>query len=411
MIGDRDKACVYFEQTADGIRLSKTSGVDAIVRRLNRAARRASSTRAIVAAVIVDKPQAKKLRRLIDRAWSSHRRGGGIFTVSAAEARQVAQHLADKFGMTVYGTAAPLSEAASNLALEHFARGRRAKWSPGSGEDMAAITELYAAGFITRHKGGLYKGTERTAAAARKRAKSRVPARGKPAIVVPNTPIIGEAIVPEPHMARELLLARMEEASEAGDDPHDVLHRDAYRGALVNLRDQLGGFATLDLDEFQRRGVAEFRQTGEEGQLGGAKAIDYAVTRVDSSLVNTVTEAGAVARAEHRSAIDMLKAPRDGEDDKDRKPGLVRAAVAERLAVLGHSLRDVSIAIGMGSGGQGRQRTKAIAMGVATDLARHFGFYRGRRSAIRGEGSRPTNVASAYRYEIPAEKARNGEKA
>lgn len=404
--------CVYFEQAAGGIKLGVTTAVDRVVGRLNRASRRASATSStIIAAVPADKDRASKLRRVISRAWSGQHRGGGVFTVSPAEVRVIADHLADKFDMVVYGADRPLSGAATNLVVQHFARGKRSKWTPPDDKHDDVLSELLAAGAITKHRGGLYCGSERSAALVRRAAQSRVPARGKPSMVVSNTPIIGEAVVPEPRMPRELLIARMEEAADSGLDPHDVLHRDAYRGALVNLREQLGGYAVLELDEFQRRGVAEFRQTGEEGQLGGAKAIDYEVTRVDSSLVNTVTEAGALARAQHSSACEMLKAPRHGEDEDDRRPGLVRVAVAERLAIRGQSLREVSIALGMGAGGAARERTKAIAMGVATDLARHFGFLRGGRSPLRHDGNRPSDLPAAMRTEITVKKGRKREKA
>lgn len=413
MLPTNTKTAVYFAPAAGGVRMSTTTKLEPLIRKIGRGAR-SSRDAEVVIAVVADTAGAKKLRRVLERHWRSQHRGGGTFTIGAAEVVQVASHIADSYGLTCYGRDRQLTASARNLVLRRFARGRKARWQPG-GADQGVLDELLAAGVVTRHqrRNGTveYRGTERAIAIARGVASGRVPERGKPQPVVPNTPIIGEAVVPEPLMGRELLLARMDEAAEAGTDPHDVLQRDAYRGALVNLRDQLGSFAALELDEFQRRGVAKFRQTGEEGQLGGAKAIDYSVTRVDSSLVNTVTEAGALARSEYSSACDMLKAPRAGEDEDDRRPGLVRVAVAERLAIWGQSLREVSVALGMGSGGAARDRTKTIAIGVATDLARHFGYLRGRRSPIRQEGNRPNAVPETFRHEIRLKKPSKRKKA
>lgn len=406
--------CLYLVRQRDGLKLSTTSKIEPLIRKIGRGSRRSRGADVLIA-VVGNDARIKKLRRVLERHWRDQYRGGGTYTIGAAEAVQVVRHITDTYQFTCYGPDRPVGQSARYLALHRFARGRRAKWQPGVSADQAVLDELLAAGIITRHqlRNGTveYRGTERASAIARRVADERVPGRGKPPVIVSNTPIIGEAVVPEPHMARELLIARMDEAIAAGSDPHDVLHRDAYRGAMVNLRDQLGGFASLELDEFQRRGVAKFRQTGEDGQLGGAKAIDYEVTRVDSSLVNTVTEAGALARAEYRSATDMLKATRPGEDEDDRRPGLVRAAVAERLAIQGQSLREVSIALGMGSGGAARDRTRAIAMGIATDLARHFGYLRGGRSPIRQEGHRPSAVPEAFRHEITPKRTKKREKA
>jgi|GEM_PF-6580868 len=387
---------IYFTSDVAGVRMNTTSKVDALIGRLNRSSRRAAPS-PIVAAVIVDKAGARKLRRVLDRRWSGQRRGSGVFGVSPTEVTQVAQFVADKFGITVYGVQRELSAGARNLVLARFARGKRGKWTPAAGHtDQAALDELLAAGIITRHRGDVYRGTERSAGIVRQMAKQRVPERGRPAPSERPVLITKAVVVPDPMMARELLLSRMDDAQHAGGDPLDVLHRDAYRGAVVNQRDRLGGYAMLRLDEFQQRGVAMFRQTGEEGQLGGAQAVDYEKAKVDSSLVNAVTEAGAMARAEHRSARDMLKAQRKGEDDDDLRPGLVRVAIAERLALYGHSIRQVSVALGMGSGGAARERVKAMAMDIATDLARHFGYLPGSRSELRAEIERGHDWSRPY---------------
>jgi len=403
---------IYFERALNGIRLARTTKVDDLVRRIGRSSRR-NRTAGIIAAVVVAEDQAKKLRRVLAKHWAGQYRGAGIYSISLEEVEQVVRHLSGKYSLTAYGLGDEISMPSKRAALSKFARGRGARAAAGD-LDQALANELLAAGVITRHvkrsTGAIeYRGTERSRSIARMVATEMVPGRGRlPPASSSSAPIIGEVVVPDPYMTPELLRHRMDEAEAAGADPHDVLRKEGYQGAVVNLRDQLGGFAALHLDEFQRRGVAEFRRTGEEGQLGGAKALDYEVTRVDTSLINVVTEDGAMARAVHQSARDMLKAPRPGEDEQDLRPGLVRLAIAERMALHGHSLRTVATALGLGSGGAARDRVKALALDIATDLAKHFGYTPSRRATIRVDGDQPDRWYEDQRVEIEASTSKTG---
>lgn len=401
---NNSRVAIYFEAAIGGARMVQTTKVDTVVARLGRASRKQAGVKIIVA-LVVDRVQAKKLRRVLNRHWQSQHRGGGIFTVLPEEIEQVTTYLAATYGLVLHGISGEVSNAAKLAVHRLFAGGKKVKRVLRDGEiDQHVLEELLAAGIITRHLKRstgemLYRGTERARSIARKVSVASVPARGHLPTAETKPKVTAMVVVPDPLMSRELMIGRMEEAAQAGEDPHEVVNREAYRVSAVNLREMIGGLAAVtEIEEPQRRGAAHFRRVAEHGQLGGAKAIDYSADRVDTSLVNAVVEIGANARGEYEGARAALKRKRPSE--KTEAPGLSRLAVAERMIVQGQSVSEVSAAFGLGKGGAARAKITDIARDAATVLAKHFGYLPSRRSSVRFGGQQPRATPGTFRTEI-----------
>jgi len=383
---------LYLTRHGDGLKLATTGKVDDMLRRMGRSSRKADG--AIVALVVLNsRDNARKVRRVFERHWRGKYRGGGEFSITETEVGPVLRYLEEQHGVACYGRHRKISVAAKTLALEHFAGGRRAVWR-GKPEDYdarsAQLQELLAEGAITKHrrrKSGeiSYRGTAKTSALALALAKSQVPKRGEIPHVEQRQQVLAEIVIPEPHMARELLLHRMDEAAEVGHDPQDVLNAQGYRGAMANLTGLIGGLAQLKgLTEAQKRGAAQYKQVAEHAELGGAKAIDYSAVKVDVSIgENIVADLGAGARAEWHGAREALG------------HGTLRLAVIDRMVLAGQSVREVAQGLGYGQSGAARKIVADAARNGATVLAGAFGCLpRSRRGRVNvARADRPTVFA------------------
>jgi hypothetical protein len=379
---------LYLTRHGDGLKLATTGKVDDMLRRMGRSSRKADG--GIVALVVLNsRENARKVRRVFERHWQGKYRGGGEFSITEADVGPVLRYLEEQHGVACYGRHRKISESAKALALQHFARGRRSVWR-GKPAEFAAraaqLQELLAEGAITRHKRRStqeveYRGTAKTASFAMSAAKALVPSRGELPAVEPRRQVLAEIVVPDPHMTRELLLHRMDEAEEAGKDPQDVLNAQGYRGAMANLTGLIGGLAYVKkLTEAQSRAAAHYKQVAEHAELGGAKAIDYSAVKVDVSIGdNVVADKGAVARGEWHSAREALG------------HGTLRLAVIDRMVLAGQSIREVAAGLGYGQSGAARKLIADAARDGATVLAANFSYLpRGRqRSRVDRSVERP----------------------
>lgn len=158
--------------------------------------------------------------------------------------------------------------------------------------------------------------------------------------------IIGERWVPDPSMT----------------DAEYYHHRRTKSGrnvgkveARINMVELIGGLARIDHTETQEAAAARFRLVYERAQIGGARATDYAKTKVDTSgPVDDMVEAvGAGARVEYSAAVQYL--------------GMIRSSLVERIVV-----HDLSISSVAGRGMRARRRVTVDLLSALDDLAVHF---------------------------------------
>jgi hypothetical protein len=126
--------------------------------------------------------------------------------------------------------------------------------------------------------------------------------------------------------------------------------------ARVNMLALIGGFARFrDRTEAQEAAAARFRGIWERAQIGGAKAMDYAAVKVDTSgpSEDAMFEIGEDARYQYRTAVKSL--------------GMLRSSLVERIVV-----HDVSISLIAGRGARARARVTKDFLDALDDLAEHF---------------------------------------
>lgn len=122
----------------------------------------------------------------------------------------------------------------------------------------------------------------------------------------------------------------------------------------VNMLGLIGGLARIkDRSEVQVAAAAKYRLLHERAQLGGARSIDYAAVRVDTSGGGDVVEFGEAARRDYADAVRYL--------------GMLRSSLVERIVVHDMSLRDVA-----GQGGRGKAKAKQGLLSALDELAVHF---------------------------------------
>ena len=158
--------------------------------------------------------------------------------------------------------------------------------------------------------------------------------------------IIGERWVPDPGMS----------------DAEYYHHRRTKSGpnvgkveAKINMVELIGGLARLERSDTQEAAAARFRLVHERAQIGGARAIDYAAAKVDTSGPSDemVEAVGAGARAEYSAAVRYL--------------GMVRSSLVERVVV-----HDMSLGAVAGRSGAARARVRTELLAALDDLAVHF---------------------------------------
>jgi hypothetical protein len=124
--------------------------------------------------------------------------------------------------------------------------------------------------------------------------------------------------------------------------------------AEINMIELIGGLARIrDRSEVQEAAAAKFRLLHERAQLGGARSIDYAAVRVDTSGAGDVVEFGEAARRDYADAVRHL--------------GMIRSSLVERVVVYDMSLRDIA-----GQGGRSKAKAKKGLQEALDDLAVHF---------------------------------------
>ncbi|MBN9335287.1 hypothetical protein [Devosia sp.] len=126
--------------------------------------------------------------------------------------------------------------------------------------------------------------------------------------------------------------------------------------AAVSMIELIGGLARIkDRTEVQEAAAAKFRLLHERAQIGGARAMDYARQRVDTSgsQQDANAEIGEDARRQYRDAVQGL--------------GMVRSNIVERVVVF-----DQSISMIAGNGARSRMRATRELMAALDDLAVQF---------------------------------------
>lgn len=123
----------------------------------------------------------------------------------------------------------------------------------------------------------------------------------------------------------------------------------------VNLSETIGGLARLDHNDAQEAAAQRFKAIWEAALIGGAKAVDYAAVKVDTSgpRGDAVVEAGIHARMRYQDAVKFL--------------GIIRSNLVERVVV-----HDVPISRIAGKGSRARAKTTADLLSALDDLAKHF---------------------------------------
>lgn len=126
--------------------------------------------------------------------------------------------------------------------------------------------------------------------------------------------------------------------------------------AQVNLVELIGGLARIpDREPVQEEAAARYRKLWDRAQIGGARAIDYAQARVDTSGPSeaAVWEIGEDARREFAAVQRTL--------------GMVRCNLLDRVIVHDESLRSIA-----GKGGRAVGAKREELMAALDELAVHF---------------------------------------
>lgn len=173
-----------------------------------------------------------------------------------------------------------------------------------------------------------------------------VGATGQPEAVSDVRPDAAHKMLPDPYLTDAEYFAKRR--TQLGPNVGKALVR-------LNMIELIGGLARLDHTETQEAAAARFRLVHERAQLGGARAIDYAMAKVDTSgpREEMVELVGATARAEYSAAVRYL--------------GMVKSSLVERVVVHDQSISSIA-----GRGMRDRRRVTADLLAALDDLAVHF---------------------------------------
>lgn len=198
------------------------------------------------------------------------------------------------------------------------------------------------------------------------------PATAKTASACGHAPVIEIRHVPNPSWTDELI-----EAIDKGE-----VHVPKHIGAAVNLSGLIGALARIKgRTKAQSEAAAHFRRSWEGGLIGGARAIDYAVPRVDTSIQggDTALEFGAAARFDYSRAVQKL--------------GILNARLVELVVCEGYSVRQVAEKLGYGDSRSKREALVKRLLKALDTLAGEFGIL-GLRHRLRHEGERPCDASA-----------------
>lgn len=171
-------------------------------------------------------------------------------------------------------------------------------------------------------------------------------------------PSVDRRYVPDPLMTRATFLeetAKYPDARWVG-----------WIKADVSMQVLIGGLARVrGKTEAQVQAAAEFRNLAERALIGGAKAIDYSKTRVDTSgpTENYEIEGTEDARRKYLAAVTRLGGP-DSH----------RCQIVEKMVVHGMSVSAVAIDLLHGDGGAARSKVTAEVLAATDELAKEFGY-------------------------------------
>lgn len=123
----------------------------------------------------------------------------------------------------------------------------------------------------------------------------------------------------------------------------------------MNMIEYIGGLARLKgASEMQIMAAARYRNAYDRAQIGGARAVDYAAVKVDTSGPREDVLAGR--------QVDALEAYKDAV----RCLGIIRSSFVERVVCHDQSLTH------RGMGARARDRAKEVLLSALDDLAVHF---------------------------------------
>lgn len=125
--------------------------------------------------------------------------------------------------------------------------------------------------------------------------------------------------------------------------------------AAMNMIEYIGGLARLKgASEMQIMAAAKYRMAFERAQIGGARAVDYAAVKVDTSGPSGDPLAGRTVDAleQYKRAVRFL--------------GMVRSSLVERVICHDQSLTNRSM------GATAKAKAKKDLFDALDDLAVHF---------------------------------------
>jgi len=162
---------------------------------------------------------------------------------------------------------------------------------------------------------------------------------------------------------------------------HEIATDGVGRSDLIevdrNMAILIGGlFRVKSRSEIQTLAAARYRDVYETAQLGGAKAIDYSVTRVDSSgsAQAAIADMGEDARRLYGVAVRAL--------------GPFKSSLIERVVCDGMSIREVARRVEGNEGDAARQRITGHLLLALDEAAELLGVGQGRRRGrLQGSGA------------------------
>lgn len=158
--------------------------------------------------------------------------------------------------------------------------------------------------------------------------------------------VIAPRLVPDPYLTDAEYFAQRQKRS--GPNVGKV-------AVALNLAELIGGLARLEHTDAQEQAAARFRLLHERSQIGGARAIDYAAVKVDTSgpASHLVFEVGSDARGAYADAVSMI--------------GSNRARLCERVIVYGQGIGAV-----VGRNAKARRQATQDLLSALDDLAVFF---------------------------------------
>jgi hypothetical protein len=178
----------------------------------------------------------------------------------------------------------------------------------------------------------------------------------------PTDSAIERSQVQNPHSAEEQVLHEKAMAAD-GVASSDLIEVDRNMAILIG-----GLFRVRSRTELQTLAAARYRDVYERAQLGGAKAIDYSVTRVDSSgsAQAAIADMGVTVRA----------------------LGPFKSSLVERVVCDGMSIREVARRVEGNEGDAARQRITGHLLLALDEAAELLGVGQGRRRGqLQGSGA------------------------